>query len=1230
MTKNMETNPQSEVYLSTAKQENESYSGFVVYPTYRVSEEKAYVLLFGRLKNGESFATINYRRPYFFIKTKDVEKAKKLISIDYENTKLKDFDEEPVTKATCSNPKDVPDIRKTLNDANISCYEADIRFAMRFLIDNDLKGHIEINGEALKEKTQIEKKIEEIPELKRILTGLRVENIFVEPEITPTTKEDEKYKLPNLKALSFDIETDMKTTSIFSVSIYCRGYDGENEKEEKKLQTKKVFIVKDNGIKYNNAQSVKDERTLLEMFKETVLLLDPDIILGWNVIDFDLNVLKEKFAKYNIAFKFGRDDSESKLKLTESFFDSSSADFSGRMVLDGITLMKTSFVKLVDYKLNTAAKVFLSEEKIFSSDSRHEEIEEAYEKDPQKLIDYNLNDARFALEIVEKSGVLSLTILRSMMTRMQLDRVKSSIASFDSLYLKELQKKGYVAPSTNPTDRDERIKGGYVRDSKPGIYSNIIVLDFKSLYPSIIRTFNIDPLSYVPSTKLDNFDKSELVKAPNNAYFKNEEGILPLLLDDLWSKRDEAKKNKDKLTSNAVKILMNSFFGILANPNCRFYSIDIGNAITNFGQELIKLTAEKIKEKGYEVIYGDSVTKDTIIIIQDQNGQIHHKKISELFFSVERTSGEKEYSSCKKIKVLTLDAKGKSCFKPIKYVMRHKTNKKVFRTYFTNYQYIETTEDHSLIGYVNKQKNSKLTELDRLVETKPLDIGKQTKSIVSLKLIPGATRKKTSNTKHPKELYEFMGLFVGDGSFNSGIDKKNYYLYIAGGKDTAEIVKDVILPLKKNGYIKNYWLKKKGDICVNGQKLINIINENFRAGVDGKQTKKIPEYLFNESEENISSFIRGLFSADGTVIMRNDKPIIRFTNTDDEIIKKTSTLLYRVGISNSIFRENKKNSYLGKESNTFSKHIYIKSQKLYKEKIGFVLKRKNSLLRHISQDGLHKRTIDKYDFDLARVVKQQEIEYSDYVYDIEVEDTHRFFANNVLVHNTDSLFIDAGLEDSAIAENVGKKLALDINTFFAQYISIKYRRRSYMELQFEKVYKRFLMPHVRGSDTGAKKRYAGILSKDGKDQMDFVGLEFVRSDWTDIAKKFQLDILTRIFNKEDISEYVEIFVKDLRQGKYDELLVYRKSIRKTVDSYTKTTPPHIKAARKIGRNKVGKIEYVMTIDGPESVDEIKHKIDYEHYIDKQIKPIADAVLVFFNKKFDDLNKEKKQKSLFDF
>src|SRR5690606_1063980 len=157
------------------------------------------------------------------------------------------------------------------------------------------------------------------------------------------------------------------------------------------------------------------------------------------------------------------------------------------------------------------------------------------------------------------------------------DRVAASIASFDFLYLGELERLRIVAPTVQSSDSRVHAaqQGGHVLEPRTGLHENVFVLDFKSLYPSIIRTFNIDPLSYVPEPE----DGADLIETPA-ARFRREPAILPRMLDELFPRRDAARRAGDTVAANAIKILMNSFYGVLGTPACRFHNPALANAIT--------------------------------------------------------------------------------------------------------------------------------------------------------------------------------------------------------------------------------------------------------------------------------------------------------------------------------------------------------------------------------------------------------------------------------------------------------------------------------------------------------------------------------------------------------------------------------------------------------------------------------------------------------------------------
>ena len=171
------------------------------------------------------------------------------------------------------------------------------------------------------------------------------------------------------------------------------------------------------------------------------------------------------------------------------------------------------------------------------------------------------------------------------------------------------------------------------------------------------------------------------------------------------------------------------------------------------------------------------------------------------------------------------------------------------------------------------------------------------------------------------------------------------------------------------------------------------------------------------------------------------------------------------------------------------------------------------------------------------------------------------------------------------------------------------------------IIRKFILTPARGSESGAKKRYAGLLSESTscgvKETIEFVGMESVRSDWTRLAKEFQLELYNRIFNNAEIENWLREIVKKVKDGEYDDKLVYRKRLRKDVDEYTKNIPQHVKAARMLPETS-GTVYYVITKRGPIPI-ELKHSdINYDHYIEKQLKPIADSVLSLLGESFDNI------------
>ena len=412
------------------------------------------------------------------------------------------------------------------------------------------------------------------------------------------------------KIASIDIESigsSIDTQEIILISTYSPN----NKKFNKvyinleKLPEKKLETLKKEKWDGFSIDICINEKELLEKFKKDIIELEPQIIIGWNVIDFDFKVIKQRMSEHSIEFKFSNFEGDCKLRINSEFFRDSTMICPGVIIFDIIQILKTNFIQFDDYKLNTVAKEVLKDEKIninVEDDSDFIEdkckaIEYMFTSNPSLLINYNFKDSLLTYKICEKLKLLELMMQRSLITNTPLLKVKSPIASLDIMYLEELHKMGYVANSNFNFNSQTPIEGAFVIEPKKGFYEDIFVLDFKSLYPSIIMTFNIDPFTY---------QENGQIEAPNGAKFVKEEGILPKLILQLYKERDNAKKEKDKVKSNALKITMNSFYGAMASPKSRFYNKDVGGAITSFGRHIIQTAKLHIEKIGHQVVYGDT------------------------------------------------------------------------------------------------------------------------------------------------------------------------------------------------------------------------------------------------------------------------------------------------------------------------------------------------------------------------------------------------------------------------------------------------------------------------------------------------------------------------------------------------------------------------------------------------------------------------------------------------
>lgn len=750
-----------------------AFKGFVLQSTYRIENRKPVIHLYGRLIDGRTFLVKESRRqPSFYVYASQADCAE-LANEHVQPADLQTFDGQRSSRVTKRTPADVVPLRDRLHQSGRSTFEADIPFATTYLIENDIKGGVEIVGQP-------------------VLSNDDLDLEFLDPDLKPCEVEFEP------TCLSIDIETDPDAKRLLAISLYNETVD-------------EVFICDPaNRAMPSLAIGYASEKETLDAFVTRVHELDPDVITGWNVVDFDLSVMQEIAQRNGCSFELGRTPGRMTIREATGYFGSGRAQIPGRVVLDGIDLIRGAFMRFPEYSLEVVSQSVLGEGKQVEGDvhDRAGEILQRFDNDLEGFASYARTDARLAFDIVRKLDLLQLAKVRSTLTGMPLDRVAASVASFDFVYISALRKRNICAPSLNRdrSDSTEPHAGGEVLSPKVGIHPNVWVLDFKSLYPSIIRTFNIDPLGYRESK-----NSGDHIKLLNDAEFDRGEAILPRVLDELFKARENAKKNNDSVASQAIKILMNSFYGVLATPVCRFHNSRVANAITTMGRHFLLWSKQWFSERGFDVLYGD----------------------------------------------------------------------------------------------------------------------------------------------------------------------------------------------------------------------------------------------------------------------------------------------------------------------------------------------------------------------------------------------------------TDSVFVHSGIEDGLKALKLGEELTMSFNDELQTYIQTEWQVASKLELEFEKLYTQlFLLPLKRGSG-GARKRYAGRLHPSG--EVEFVGMEVVRRDWTELAKDAQRELYARLFKGESVEDYVSSVIHAVRNGSLDEKLVYTKGLSKEPERYTKVKPPHVVAALK-SKEQGRVVHYVMTVDGPEPVDELHHKIDREHYIEKQLRAVAEPVI----------------------
>ncbi len=536
----------------------------IVAASYRTDDVS--VELFGRTRDGKSVTAL-YKgfRPYFYVHGMNPRFLDALKRdgefVSSEETELwYEGEFKKFSKVTLKSPWKVPQYRESAGDYVMA---ADIPFHHRFIYDRDLGSCVEVEGDEMDgEKPNFT--TDAVIEIKDVRT-IEAFN-------------------PDLKILCFDVENSIQTKEIFVIGWAI--FDGKTTR---------------------SGHFSDGEKNILSRFVEFVRKEDPDVITGYNIDGYDMPLIEERMRANGVKFSIGRDGLPPK-RIMKQYWR-----LHGRIISDTWWNVK-KILHPKNETLNAVAKEMLGEGK---DNINRLKIEEEWANRRQEVIAYCIKDAVLTLEIFKKLRVMDRNLFMATVAMLPVDDVTNGGTSnyVDSILIRRADREHIAVPMTLYSRKDKPIEGGYVESMGAGLYNNVVVLDFKSMYPSMIMKYNIC---------FTTLSKNGTIIAPNGVKFLDKgirEGLIPRILKDLMDERDRVKGIMKRSPGDerdyydgiqgAIKILMNTFYGVLASNFYRFTNPEIGAAVTAYARNTIIGLMDKLRGRGYKVIYGDT---DSIFI----------------------------------------------------------------------------------------------------------------------------------------------------------------------------------------------------------------------------------------------------------------------------------------------------------------------------------------------------------------------------------------------------------------------------------------------------------------------------------------------------------------------------------------------------------------------------------------------------------------------------------------
>ncbi|WP_255150556.1 DNA-directed DNA polymerase [Halorarius halobius] len=493
---------------------------------------------------------------------------------------------ERLVKVQGQTPRDVGQLRDRYDH-----YEADILFPNRLLIDKDIKSGVRVpcqrtDDGSLKVHHQQLAPVE-------MDVDPRVHTLDIEVDDRSGFPEDGEERI--ICMTSHDSYRDEYVAWL---------YDAPEATVDAPESLDGFEFWNDDADASVDLRVFDSEEAMHADYIEYVTETDPDVLTGWNFDDFD--------APYYVARlgELGLD--ADRLSRVDEVWDSGwgGPDIKGRVVFDLLyAYERRQYSELDSYRLDAVA-----EQELGVGKERYTgDIGDLWEQDPERLLEYNLRDVELCVEIDRKGDLVSFWTEVASFVGCKLEDATTPGDAVD-LYILHKVHGDFALPSKGTVESEE-YEGGAVFEPISGVKENVTVLDLKSLYPMCMVTTNASPETKVDPDEYD----GDTYRAPNGTHFRKQpDGIIREMVDELLSEREQKKAARDEHDPDsdaykrydseqaAVKVIMNSLYGVLGWDRFRLYDKEMGAAVTATGREVIEFTERAANELNYQVAYGDT------------------------------------------------------------------------------------------------------------------------------------------------------------------------------------------------------------------------------------------------------------------------------------------------------------------------------------------------------------------------------------------------------------------------------------------------------------------------------------------------------------------------------------------------------------------------------------------------------------------------------------------------